>query len=88
MNPTIQVKSYCRNPLIPNWWIPTVAVDLNWWIPIVAVGLNWLCGSYFMNFGPFGLIFDLLRGFSVKIAYPDLFLRHTNSLGRIKTLSQ
>ena len=68
-NPPIQVNSYCRNPLIPKWWIPTIAVNLNWWIPTVAVGLNWLLGFYFVNFGPFGLIFDPLRGFLVKIAY-------------------
>ena len=44
-NPPIQVNSYCRNPPIRIKYIPTV-----------AVGLNWLLGSYFMNFGPFGLI--------------------------------
>ena len=64
-----------RNQWIPtvavdlNWWIPTVTFDLNWWIPTVADDLNWLIGSYFVNFGPFILIFDLLRGFSVKIAF-------------------
>ena len=47
----------------------SLAVDLNWWIPTVAVGLNWLFGSYFVNFGPFGLIFDPFQGFSVKIAF-------------------
>ena len=34
-------------------------------IPTVAVGLNWLFGSYFVNFLPFGLIFDPLQGLSV-----------------------
>ena len=29
----------------------------------------WPFGSYLVYFGPFNLIFDQLRGFSVKIAY-------------------
>ena len=31
--------------------------------------LDWPFGSYLVNFGPFTLIFDQLRGFSVKNAY-------------------
>ena len=29
----------------------------------------WPFGSYLANFGPFNMIFDQLRGFSVEIAY-------------------
>jgi len=43
-------------------YVPTVTIGLNWWIPTVAVCLKWLFGFYFVNFGPFDLIFDPLFG--------------------------
>ena len=47
-------------------WLPSVAWRTKLWLPSVA---KKTLGPYLVIFGPFGLIFDPLWGFSVEIAF-------------------
>ena len=56
-------NSQNKDPTVNSGFRPTVGIHL-----YTRVGRMPL-GPYFVNFGPFGLIFDPFWGFSVKIAY-------------------